>query len=51
MLWLVLAIVILLFILGGFLLKWLLILAAIVALIWLIGFFMRGAEGARWYRW
>jgi hypothetical protein len=30
--------------------KWLLILAVIIGLIWLIGFFMRSAE-ARWYRW
>jgi hypothetical protein len=51
MLWLVLALVILFAILGGFVLKWLLIIAAIMALIWLIGFFARGAEGARWYRW
>ncbi len=25
--------------------------ALIVLAIWLIGFFVRGAEGARWYRW
>ncbi len=25
--------------------------ALIVLAIWLIGFFARGAEGARWYRW
>jgi hypothetical protein len=49
-LWVVLAVVILLFILGFAVLKWLLIIAAVMALIWLIGFFARGAEG-RWYRW
>ena len=26
-------------------------IALIVLAIWLIGFFIRGAEGARWYRW
>jgi len=26
-------------------------IALIVLAIWLIGFFVRGAEGARWYRW
>jgi hypothetical protein len=26
-------------------------IALIVLAIWLIGFFARGAEGARWYRW
>ena len=51
MLWLVLAIVIVLAILGFAVVKWLLIIAAILALIWLIGFFVRGVEGARWYRW
>jgi hypothetical protein len=35
----------------GFTLKWLWIIAAIVFLVWLIGFFARGVEGARWYRW
>jgi hypothetical protein len=34
----------------GFVVKWLFILAVVAALIWLIGFFVRGAE-ARWYRW
>jgi hypothetical protein len=50
MLWLVLLIVIA-FIVLGFLVKLLFIVAAIAALIWLIGFFVRSAEGARWYRW
>jgi hypothetical protein len=31
--------------------KFLLWVAIILALVWLIGFFVRGAEGARWYRW
>jgi hypothetical protein len=26
-------------------------IALAVLVIWLIGFFVRGAEGARWYRW
>ena len=26
-------------------------IALIVLAIWVIGFFVRGAEGARWYRW
>jgi hypothetical protein len=34
----------------GFVVKWLFIIAVIAALIWLIGFFVRGVEG-RWYRW
>ena len=31
--------------------KLLLWIAIIAFIIWLIGFFVRGAEGARWYRW
>jgi len=27
------------------------ILALVLLAIWLVGFFARGAEGARWYRW
>ena len=34
----------------GFAVKWLIILAAIVAVLWLVGFFARAPE-ARWYRW
>jgi hypothetical protein len=34
----------------GFAVKWLFIVAAVMALLWLIGFFARGSE-ARWYRW
>ena len=26
-------------------------IALAVLVLWLIGFFIRGAEGARWYRW
>jgi hypothetical protein len=26
-------------------------IAVILALLWVIGFFVRSAEGARWYRW
>jgi hypothetical protein len=26
-------------------------IAVILLLLWVIGFFMRSAEGARWYRW
>lgn len=35
----------------GFSLHLLWIAAAIVLILWLVGFMMRGAEGARWYRW
>jgi hypothetical protein len=31
--------------------KFLLIIAAVVLVLWLLGFVARGAEGARWYRW
>ena len=51
MLWLVLLRIVLLAVLGCALVKLLLIVAASLALIWLIGFFASGAEGARWYRW
>jgi hypothetical protein len=34
----------------GFAIKWLFILAVIVGLLWIVGFFVRGAE-ATWYRW
>ena len=46
---LVLLLVVLLFGLG-FAIKWLFIVAAVVAVIWLIGLVARGPE-ARWYRW
>jgi hypothetical protein len=48
---LVLLIVIALFILGFAVVKFLIWVAIVLAIIWLIGFFVRGAEGARWYRW
>ncbi|HEV2781191.1 MAG TPA: hydrophobic protein [Actinophytocola sp.] len=35
----------------GFAYNWLWIIAGIVLVVWLLGFAMRGAEGARWYRW
>jgi hypothetical protein len=35
----------------GFTVHLLWILAAIVLVLWLLGFVARGAEGARWYRW
>jgi hypothetical protein len=50
LLFLLLLLLIALFVGLGFVVKWLFIIAMVVALIWLIGFFVRGAEG-RWYRW
>lgn len=50
LLFLLLLLLVALFVGLGFVVKWLFIIAVIVALIWLIGFFVRGAEG-RWYRW
>ncbi|HEX6490077.1 MAG TPA: hypothetical protein VF002_01740 [Gaiellaceae bacterium] len=47
----VLALIVILAILGFAVTKFLLIVAAIVLVLWLIGFVARGAEGARWYRW
>jgi len=34
----------------GFVVKWLFIVALVMALVWLIGFFAAGPQ-ARWYRW
>lgn len=34
----------------GFAVKWLFIVAAVLAVVWLLGFFASGPE-ARWYRW
>ena len=48
---LVLLIVIALFIVGFAVVKFLIWIAIILAILWLIGFFVRGAEGRRWYRW
>ena len=49
---LVLAVVILAILLGGlgFAIHALWVLAVVLALAWVVGFFARGAE-ARWYRW
>jgi hypothetical protein len=40
----ILALIVALFIGLGFVIKWLFIIAAIAALLWLIAFFMRGAR-------
>ena len=48
---LALLIVIILFVLGFAVVKFLIWVAIVLAIIWLIGFFLRGATGARWYRW
>ena len=50
LLFLLLLLLVALFIGLGFVVKWLFIIAVVVALVWLIGFFFRGAEG-RCYRW
>jgi hypothetical protein len=47
----VLLMIVILAILGFAVVKLLLWIAAIALIIWLVGFFMRGAGGARWYRW
>ena len=48
---LVLLVVLLLFVIGFAVVKFLIWVAIVLAIIWLIGFFVRGVEGARWYRW
>ena len=51
---LILVILLLILILGGVglaVVKLLFWIALILLAIWIIGFFVRGAEGARWYRW
>ena len=48
---LALLIVIALFVLGVAVVKFLIWVAIVLAIIWLIGFFVRGVEGRRWYRW
>jgi hypothetical protein len=51
---LIIVVLLLILLLGGIGLavaKLLLWIALILLAIWLIGFFVRGAEGARWYRW
>ena len=35
----------------GFAYNALWIIAGILLVLWVLGFLMRGAEGARWYRW
>jgi hypothetical protein len=47
----VLLLIVILGVLGFAVVKFLLWIAVILLVVWLIGFFMRGAEGARWYRW
>ena len=47
----VLLIVVALFVIGFAVVKFLIWIAIVLAIIWLIGFFVRGVEGARWYRW
>jgi hypothetical protein len=48
---LALLIVIVFFVLGFAVVKFLIWVAIVLAILWLIGFFIRGAEGRRWYRW
>ena len=48
---LALLIILILFGLGFWVVKFLIWIAIILAILWVIGFFVRGAEGARWYRW
>lgn len=35
----------------GFAVHLLWIVAVVLFIVWIIGFFVRGAEGRRWYRW
>ena len=35
----------------GFAIHALWLVAAVLLVLWVLGFLMRGAEGARWYRW
>jgi hypothetical protein len=35
----------------GFAVHALWIIALVLLVVWLLGFIIRGAEGARWYRW
>jgi hypothetical protein len=51
---LILLLLVLILILGGVgvaFVKLLFWIALIALAIWIVGFFVRGAEGARWYRW
>jgi len=36
---------------AGFAVHALWVVAAVIAVVWLLGFLMRGADSARWYRW
>jgi hypothetical protein len=52
MLPLVLVLLLVLILFGvGFTAHLLWVLAVVLLLIWLIGFFARGSSGGRWYRW
>ena len=48
---LALVLVLFFFVLGFTVVKFLVWVAIVLGLIWLIGFFVRGVDGARWYRW
>jgi hypothetical protein len=50
---LIVAVLLLALILGGigFAVHALWWIAVVLLAVWIIGFFVRGAEGARWYRW
>lgn len=50
---LILAVLLLALILGGigFAIHALWCIALVLLVLWVVGFFVRGAEGARWYRW
>ena len=48
---LALLIVLIFFVVGFAVVTFLSWVAIVLALNWLIGFFARGVEGARWYRW
>jgi hypothetical protein len=50
---LVIAVLLLALILGGvgFAIHALWWIALVLLVVWIVGFFARGAEGARWYRW
>ena len=50
---LIIAVLLLALILGGigFAVHALWWIALVLLVVWIVGFFVRGAEGARWYRW
>lgn len=35
----------------GFAVKWLFFVALVLAIFWLLGFFVASGPGTRWYRW